>query len=98
VSDILIALFIISGLIGMKKPIFGGFAGLIAAPAIHYFFHTFNLIFFIALFPIGFLAGWIFGTIVSWFFSGFRGGKHSTGPSFSSLTGRPGELRAAVLC
>jgi len=88
--DIFFVLLVISGLLGKKKPIYGGFSGLIIAPLIHYFFHSFRLPLFIALFPIGFLFGWGVGALSNWFFSGFRGGKHNTGPSFSSLTGRPG--------
>ena len=87
-GDILVVIFVVSILVGIKKPILGGVAGIILAPLIYYFFHDFNLYVFIFLFPIGFLLGWLFGFLANWFFSGFRGGKHNEGPSF--VTGRFG--------
>jgi hypothetical protein len=89
-TDILITIIVVSGIVGIKKPIYGGIAGLIAAPLIHYIFQSFNSYMFFALFPIGYFAGLLIGKISNWFFSGFRGGKHNVGPSYSSMTGRAG--------
>lgn len=89
-ADILISIIVISGILGIRKPIYGGFAGIIIAPLIHYFFQSFSLYLFIALFLIGFLVGWLIGILSNWFFSGFRGGKHNVGPSYTSMTGRAG--------
>jgi hypothetical protein len=89
-ADILIAIVVLSGVVGIKKPIYGGIAGLITAPLVHYIFQSFSSYMFFALFPIGFVAGWLAGKLSNWFFSGFRGGKHNVGPSYISMTGRAG--------
>lgn len=89
-TDIIISLIVISGIVGIRKPIYGGLAGLIIAPLIHYIFQSFSTYLFYALFPIGFLAGWLIGRISNWFFSGYRGGKHNVGPSYIPMTGRAG--------
>ena len=94
-TDIIVAVFVISGFIGIKKPIYGAIAGAIVAPLIYYFFHTFDLIYFIVLFPIGFIIGWISGSLSKWFFSGFRGGKHNTGPSYTGRAG--GHQRGGIV-
>jgi hypothetical protein len=93
--DIIIAVFVISGIIGIKKKVYGAAAGAIIAPLIDYVFHSFDLFFFIALFPIGFLIGWISGSLSKWFFSGFRGGKHNTGPSYTGRAG--GHQRGGIV-
>jgi len=89
-TDIFISIIVLSGIVGLKKPIYGGIAGLIIAPLIHYIFQPFSLYVFFALFPIGFFAGLLIGKISNWFFSGFRGGNHNVGPSYISMTGRAG--------
>jgi hypothetical protein len=89
-ADILISIIVISGIFGIRKPIYGGFAGLIIAPLIHYSLQSFSLYLFMALFPIGFFVGWLIGILFNWFSSGFRGGKHNVGPSYIPMTGRAG--------
>lgn len=89
-ADIFIAVLIVSGLLGVSKPKYGAIAGAIIAPLAYYLSHSFNWIIFIILFPAGLLAGFIFGSLSNWFFSGFRGGRHSTGPTYKGITGRAG--------
>jgi hypothetical protein len=97
-GGIFIAVLVVSGVAGMKKPMHGAFSGMIVAPIIYYYFHDFTVVFFIILFPAGFLAGWFFGFVANWFFSGFRGGKHNTGPTFRAMPGRPGgEQRGGIM-
>lgn len=89
-ADIFILVIVVSGIIGIRKAIYGGYSGIIVAPLTHYLFHSFSLYLFISLFPIGFFAGWVIGILSNWLFSGFRGGKHNVGPSYISMTGRAG--------
>jgi len=81
--DTLVVIFVVSILVGIKKPIWGAVAGMTLAPLVYYLFHNDNPYVFISLFPIGFMLGWIFGFLANWFFSGFRGGKHNEGPSYT---------------
>jgi hypothetical protein len=89
-TDIFISIIVLTGIVGIKKPIYGGIAGLIIAPLIHHIFQPFSSYVFFALFPMGFVIGLFIGKISNWFFSGFRGGKHNVGPSYISMTGRAG--------
>jgi energy-coupling factor transporter transmembrane protein EcfT len=82
-ADILVVIFVVSILVGIKRPILGALAGMILAPLIFYFFHDFNLYILIFLVPVGFVLGWIFAFLANWLFSGFRGGKHNEGPSYT---------------
>jgi hypothetical protein len=81
-SDIIIITIIVSGIIGIKSPIAAGIAGALLFPLYFYFFDSVSLDKLILSVPGGFVFGYLAGKISSWFFSGFKGGKHSGGPSY----------------
>lgn len=88
-ATILIIAAAISSILGIKKPIFGGFSGAILSPAIHLLYATFNTITFIILIPVGFLFGFGFAFVASLLFSGSKG-KSRRGPSFIGQSGGHG--------
>lgn len=61
----IIAIIIISCLAGIKKPIYGGLAGMIAAPGASLIFGSFDLPTVVVLAPFGFGFGLLFG-VLSW--------------------------------
>jgi hypothetical protein len=66
----IIAVCVISGIVGAKKPMFGGLAGLILSPLIHLIFYKFDSTIFLYLCPIGLVIGLCSGGIVNWLFFG----------------------------
>ncbi len=66
----IIAVCVISGIAGIKKPIYGGLAGLILSPLIHVVFYKFDLFLFLIFMSIGFVIGICLGSILNWFFGG----------------------------
>jgi len=81
-SNIIIIAILVSGLIGIKSPIVAGIVAALLFPVYFYVFDPVSLYKLILFVPGGFIFGYILGKISSWFFSGFKGGKHSGGPSF----------------
>ncbi len=81
-STIFIIVFIVSGVIGLKKPIVGAICGCVLTIALLFALHDFELIKFAIVLLFGFLASFAGGYLIPWFFSGFKGGKHNTGPSY----------------
>ena len=67
---LIIAVCVVSGIVGVKKPIYGGLTGLILSPLAHVLFYKFSSLIFCLLFPIGFAIGIVCGGIVHWFFYG----------------------------
>lgn len=57
----IIAFFIISGIAGIKKPIYGGLAGMVAAPVIYIIFNSFDLPTVCILSAFGFGFGLLWG-------------------------------------
>ena len=83
----IIAACIIVGLFGVKKPIYGGVAGLVVAPFLHYILFNFDQFIFNLLFPIGFVIGLFIGSIVNKLFF-FVIGDHddqNTRPYYRSM-------------
>lgn len=65
-----ILFLVITSIAAIKKPIYGGIAGMIAAPAIYYIFNTFDLPTILVLSAFGFGVGLLWG-VFSWnFFHG----------------------------
>jgi hypothetical protein len=59
----IIAFLIISGIAAIKRPIFGGLAGMIAAPGIYVVFNSFDLTTVCVLSVFGFGFGLMWGTL-----------------------------------
>ena len=81
-SGIIIIVFIASGIIGLKKPIIGAVSGCLLTIVLFFVLNEFKISIFLTTSLFGFIASFAGGYLIPWFFSGFRGGKHNTGPSF----------------
>ena len=68
----IIAVCVISGVAGVKKPIYGGLTGLILFPLIPLFFYKFDSTLFLILLPLEFALGLFFGRTFNWIFYGVR--------------------------
>ncbi len=86
-SDIFIVIFFVSILIGIKKPIYGGLAGLLIGLAfcfltINFYNHQWIFI------PVAsYFLGLILPLSVRWLFSGYRGGRGKTNPGVTYIGG-----------
>ena len=81
-----IAVIIISCLAGIKKPIYGGLAGMIAAPGISIIFNSFDLPTVVFLTPFGFGFGLLFG-VISWnIFHGSECNQQNTKTYYMPMT------------
>jgi len=86
-SDIIVAIFFIATIVGLKRPIYGSIAGLVLS--IGYCFIKTNIdIYLWVLMPIfGAIFGFVFPLSVKWLFSGLRGGKGKTEPGTTYIGG-----------
>ncbi len=86
-SDIFLVIFFVSIFVGLKKPIYGGFAGLIIGFAfcfitINFYDHQWIFI------PVAsYFLGLILPLSVRWLFSGYRGGRGKTNPGVTYIGG-----------
>ncbi|MCP4748776.1 MAG: hypothetical protein GY874_21975 [Desulfobacteraceae bacterium] len=86
-SDIIVAIFFIATIVGLKKPIYGSIAGLLLSIGYCYF-RTNIGIYSWGLIPIfGALLGFVFPLSVRWLFSGLRGGRGKTEPGTTYIGG-----------
>jgi len=76
-SDIIIAIFFIATIVGLKKPIYGSIVGLVLSMGYCYFGTD------IGLYSWGLIP--IFGAL--WLFSGLRGGRGKTEPGTTYIGG-----------
>ncbi len=81
-SNIILIVFIVSGIIGLKKPIAGALSGCLLTVVLYLFLNDFEINWFLITCLLGSLAGFAGGYSIPWFFSGFKGGRHNTGPSY----------------
>ena len=81
-SDIIFIVFIAAGIIGLKKKIYGTIAGCILTIILYFYLNTFELISFLVTLIVGFAASFLGAYLISWFFSAFKGGRQSKGPSY----------------
>ena len=79
---IILIVFFVSGIVGLKKPLIGTIAGCILTIVLFFLFYNFTVFQFLLTCLIGFATSFAGSRAFSWFFSGFRGGKHNTGPSY----------------
>ncbi|CAD7849667.1 MAG: hypothetical protein [Olavius algarvensis Delta 4 endosymbiont] len=86
-SDLFIAIFFVSILIGLKKPIYGGLAGLFLGLIFCFFTINFYHHQWIAIPVASYLVGLILPLSVRWFFSGYRGGRGKTNPGVTYIGG-----------
>jgi hypothetical protein len=87
VSDIIVVIFFVSSMIGLKKPIYGSISGLILSIVYCYFSADITIYswFFLPIF--GAVFGLIFPISIGWLFSGLRGGRGKTEPGITYIGG-----------
>jgi len=86
-SDIFLVIFFVSILIGFKKPIYGGFAGLLIGLAFCFFTTNFYNHQWIFIPVASYFLGLILPLSVRWLFSGYRGGRGKTNPGVTYIGG-----------
>jgi hypothetical protein len=77
-SDIIVAIFFIATIIGLKRPIYGSIAGLVLSIGCCCFGKSVGLSSWILIPMFGALFGFMFPLSVRWLFSGLRGGRGKT--------------------
>lgn len=86
-SDIIVAIFFVATIVGLKKPMYGSIAGLLLS-IIYCYFGTNIGIYSWVLMPIfGALFGFVFPLSVGWLLSGLRGGRGKTEPGTKYIGG-----------
>ncbi len=86
-SDIFLIIFFASILIGLKKPIYGGFAGLIIGITFCFFTVKFYNHQWILIPVASYIVGLILPLSTRWIFSGYRGGRGKTKPGVTYIGG-----------
>lgn len=93
----LIAFVIISGIAGVKKPIYGGLAGLISTAVLYLIFSPFDLPTFLVLIPFGFGLGLICGRVSWWIFYGIDDKQQKTKTHVMPITSAGGSQRGCII-
>lgn len=86
-SDILVAIFFIATVVGLKKPIYGSVAGLLLSIGYCYFGTNIGIYSWVFIPIVGALFGFVFPLSVRWLFSGLRGGRGKTEPGTTYIGG-----------
>ena len=86
-SDIIIVIFFVASIVGLKKPIYGSISGLILTIAYCYFSTDINILSWFLLPTFGAVFGFIFPISIRWLFSGLRGGRGKTEPGVTYIGG-----------
>ncbi len=96
-SSIILIVFVISGLIALKKPIIGAICGSILTVVLFFILNNFEIGRFLITLILGIGASFSGAYMIGWLFSGFRGGKHNTGPSYWGGGDRRGHTGGIIL-
>jgi hypothetical protein len=86
-SDIIVAIFFIATIVGLKRPIYGSIAGLMLSIGYCYWGTNIGLNSWVLLLIFGALFGFFFPLSVRWLFSGLRGGRGKTEPGKTYIGG-----------
>ena len=86
-SDIIVAIFFIATLVGLKRPIYGSVAGLLLSIGYCYFKTNISIYSWVLMPIFGALFGFVFPLSVGWLFSGVRGGRGKTEPGTTYIGG-----------
>jgi len=86
-SDIFLVIFFVSIIIGLRKPIYGGFAGLIIGLILCFFTIEFFNHDWIFIPVVSYIVGLIVPLSIKWLFSGYRGGRGKTNPGVTYIGG-----------
>jgi len=88
---------IISCLSGIKRPIYGGLAGLISAPVMSMIFSPFDLPTVLVLAAFGFGFGLLCGRVSWWIFHGSDYNQQNTKPHVMPITRAGGGQRGGII-
>ena len=86
-SDIIVVIFLIATIVGIKRPIYGSIAGLVVSIGYCYFGKGVGLSSWILIPVFGALLGFGFPLSVRWLFSGLRGGRGKNEPGTTYIGG-----------
>lgn len=86
-SDIIVVIFFVASMVGLKKPIYGSISGLILSIAYCYFSTDINIYSWFLLPIFGALFGLLLPISIRWLFSGLRGGRGKTEPGVTYIGG-----------
>ena len=86
-SDIIVVIFFVASMVGLKKPIYGSISGLILTIAYCYFSSDINIYSWFLLPIFGALFGLLLPISIRWLFSGLRGGRGKTEPGVTYIGG-----------
>ena len=86
-SDIIVAIFFVATIVGLKKPVYGSAAGLLLSIGYCYFGKNSGLFSWVLIPIFGALFGFVFPLSVRWLFSGLRGGRGKTEPGTTYIGG-----------
>jgi len=86
-SDIIVAIFFIATIVGLKKPMYGSIAGLLLSIVYCYFGTNIGIYSWVLMPIFGALFGFVFPLSVRWLFSGLRGGRGRTEPGTTYIGG-----------
>ena len=92
-----LAFIIITGISGVKKPFYGGFAGLVAAPLLSMVFRPFDLPTFLVVLLFGFGLGLLCGRISCWIFHGIDDKQQKTKTHVMPITSAGGGQRGCII-
>lgn len=88
---------VISCLAGIKRPIYGGLAGLVSAPVMSFIFSPFDLSTVLVLIPFGFGFGLLCGRVSWWIFHGSDSNQENTKPYVMPITHAGGGQRGEII-
>jgi phosphate/sulfate permease len=86
-GDIIVAIFFIATIVGLRKPIYGSIAGLVLSIGYCYFRSDMGLYSWLLNPIIGSLFGFLFPLSIRWFLSGLKGGRGKTKPGTTYIGG-----------
>ena len=86
-SDIIVVIFFVASMVGLKKPIYGSISGLILSIAYCYFSTDINIYSWFLLPIFGAIFGLLLPISIRWLFSGLRGGRGKTEPGVTYIGG-----------
>lgn len=81
-EGMLLVVGLLAGFIGLKKPLVGAVAGGVCALLYVSFFSNAGVAYRLVFGLLGCVASGVGGYGIPWFFSGFKGGTHNSGPSY----------------
>ena len=86
-SDIIVAIFFIATIVGLKKPVYGSIVGLVLSIGHCYFATNIGLYSWVLIPIFGALFGFVFPLSLRWLFSGLMGGRGKTEPGTTYIGG-----------